>query len=77
MAPLFGGGGVAVGAEAGKLLNDAQLLDVPGNGGLGGVVAGLLEGLEKLLLGFDVLGGDDLHDLCLSLGLHIWHLFQS
>ena len=77
MAALLGGGGIAGGAEAGQLLDEAQLLAVTGEGRLGGVVTGLLERQQKLLLGFNILGGDDLHYLCLSLGLHIWHLFHS
>ena len=77
MTAILAGGGVAVGAEAGQLLDDPQLFDIPGNGGLGGLVARLLQRLQKLLLGFDILGGDDLHDFCLSLGFHFLHLFQS
>jgi hypothetical protein len=71
MAAVFGGGGVPVGTEGGQFLDDAQFLDVPGNGGLGGIESRFLKGLEQLLLGFNVPGGDDLHDFRLTLGFHM------
>ena len=43
MAAVLAGGGIAVGAEGSQLLDDPQLLDVTGNGGLGGLKTGLLE----------------------------------
>ena len=61
-----GGGSIVIGAEAGQLLDDAQFLDIPGNGGLGAVEASLPQGIQQLLLSLHIGGGDDFHNLCLS-----------
>ena len=63
-----GGGTVAVGAETGQLLDDAQFLDVPGDGGLGADEACFLQQGKQLLLGLYIGIGDDLHDLGLTFG---------
>ena len=47
-----------------------ELLDVPGDGGLGGVDAPLPQVFQKLLLGLDLGGGDDVQDLLLSFAFH-------
>ena len=50
---LFHGKGVVIIPRGGKGLHQAQLLDVPGNGGLGSVKAGLGQMGLELLLGGD------------------------
>ena len=67
---LLGGSGIAVCAEFRQFLNNVQFLNIPGNGGLGAGYTGLLQRFQQLLLGFNIPGGDDLHDLCLSLRFH-------
>ena len=61
------GGCIAVSAQAGQLLDDTKLLDIPGDGCLGAGETGVLQQLQKLFLCFHVGGGDDLQNFSLSL----------
>ena len=65
-----GGNGIAVFSLPGWLLNQVQLLDVPGNRGLGTLDPLGLEPLQQLLLGFDNLLADDLEELVLAVVFH-------
>ena len=65
--------GIAVASLAGGLLHQMELLDVPGNGGLGGLDAQVVQPLQKLLLGLDGLFADDLQQLFLP---DIFHFSQ-
>ena len=67
---VFFGYTVAVSSQAGELLYDSQLLNIPGNGGLGAGKALFFQSLQKLLLGLHIGIGDDFHDFCLSFRLH-------
>ena len=69
--PILGRGGIAVCSKGGQLLDNPELLDVSGNGGLGTVKSFILERFQKLFLGLDITGRYNLHDLGLSLGLHM------
>ena len=67
---LLGHGAVAVAAVLPQLLDDAKLLDIPGDRRLGGGKAAGLQLLEELLLGFDVLGFNQFQNFRLSVGFH-------
>ena len=71
MLDRLGGNAVAVGARRAELLDDAKLLDVPGDRRLRGLEARLAQLPEKLLLRFDVMIENELQDLLLSFRLHI------
>ena len=62
-----GGSGITICAKAGQLLDDMQFFDITGNGSLGAGETGILQQLQQLFLGLHIGGGDDLHNLCLSL----------
>ena len=62
---------VAIGSKARQLLDNAQLLDIPGNGRLGAAEALIRQRLQQLLLGLYIGIGNDLNDLCLSLCFHM------
>ena len=62
---LADGLGIAVGPVAHRLLDQMQLLDVPGNGGLGGLHAAGAQLGEQLVLGLHVGLPDDAQDLLL------------
>ena len=53
---------VAVRSAGSQLLDDAQLLDVPGNGCLRGIEAAFLQLLQQLFLRLDVVVADQLED---------------
>ena len=53
---------VAVRSAGSQLLDDAQLLDVPGNGCLRGIEAAFLQLLQQLFLRLDVVVADQHED---------------
>ena len=61
-------------ASAGGFLNKVQLLDVPGNGGLGAAYAARLQTSQELLLCLDVFLGNNLKQLLLPFIFHGVHL---
>src|SRR5690606_8646225 len=67
---LLAGKDVPVAAARHRLLHQAQLLDVPGDGRLGDLDALLPEELSQLLLGADVPLADNLEDRCLAPPFH-------
>ena len=67
-------GGVHILAVCTVCLYQPQLFNIPGNGGLGDFKAGLMQIFLQILLGFRLVFGDDLQDLCLSSFLHPNHL---
>ena len=56
---------IAIRAVRRQLLDDAKLLDVPGNGGLRGLKAALLQLVQKLLLRLNVMLTDERKNLFL------------
>ena len=63
---LPGSSGVVIGSETGQFLDNAQLLNIPRNGRLGTGKSCLVQLLQQLLLGFDILVGNNLHDFGLT-----------
>src|SRR5699024_2947694 len=61
---------ITISSEAGKLFHNAQLFDIPGDGSLGTPEALRLQSGQKLLLGFNIVGGNDLQNFCLPLTFH-------
>ena len=63
---LLHGHRIAIAALSGGFLYQMQLLDIPGNGGLCGMDAQLIEPLQQLLLGLNGFLTDDLQQLLLT-----------
>ena len=61
---------VAVRSAGSQLLDDAQLLDVPGNGCLRGIEAAFLQLLQQLFLRLDVVVADQLEDFFVAFLFH-------
>ncbi len=68
--PLVRGKRVFIPAVIGGHLHQVQLLDIPGNGGLGDIVSGLFQLLHQLLLGLNIPVGNDLANFDMPLRLH-------
>ena len=68
---------VAIGAVARQLLDKVQLLDVPGNGGLGGLHPTLPQFGQKLVLGLHLMLLYDAQNLLLTLFFHLGNSHPS
>ena len=58
-------------------LDQIQLLDVAGNGGLGGSDAAFAQIFQHFLLGLHILFGDDAQNFRLPIGFHPTHAFPN